>query len=274
MICPRCNTRSGLGPDRCQTCGYPFTRRAARHPSSRTTFHPQRESVAQPGQVAPATPRVVPDSRHRYNEPPPGPPRQHRRARVYRRKQGPGSRAIGGLIALLIVTIVIVAAAAVLSSGDRSTRITSDVTDRAGQLIGFSGDDGTGSVEVPEAPAEPAGDTTWVLTEEELNQRIAARSGSFGPADDVRIELNEGTVSVKFRAYGINGTYHGSLEPRDGVPVVSDSTIDGPLGWVVSPSRIDDVLNDEIARAVAEQQVSVESIHIQPGQVVFGVQSG
>jgi hypothetical protein len=274
MICPRCNTRNALGNNRCVNCGHPFTRRAARHRSSRAGFAPPpsgREPVRrEPPAARPPVSRTPPpyyDAAPDY-----GQPRRH--ARTYQRSHAPGNKALGGLFAFLIVVIVVIAVAAILSSGNNTTNITDGVADRASQLVGASDDGDEPPVEVPEAPAEPAGDSTWVLTQDELNARIAARSGSFGPARDVRLELNEGTVTIRFRAHGINGTYHGSLVARDGIPVVADSTIDGPLGWVVSSSVIDDVLNEEIARAVGEQRVSVESVHVQPGQVVFGIYGG
>jgi caffeoyl-CoA O-methyltransferase len=194
-------------------------------------------------------------------------------ARRYRRGVGPGNRAVGGLIAIMIIIIVVVSGAALLGSGDTTERISDGVSDTFSGLVGGGTNDGRPDVEVPETPAEPQGDQTWVLTEEELNQRIARNPDAFSPAEDVSIELGEGTVTVHFRAYGVNGTYHGTLTTSDGVPVVADSTIDGALGWVVSSSQIDDVLNQEMASAVAEQQVSVESVHVRPGQMIFGISS-
>jgi hypothetical protein len=184
----------------------------------------------------------------------------------------PGSRAVGGLIAFLIITIVVISAAAWLSSGDTTSRIGDGVSERLAGAIPFNSNDEP-SIDVPEAPAEPQGEQTWTLTEAELNERIRNNPDAFSPASDVRVELGEGTVTVRFRAYGVNGTYHGSITTQDGVPVVADSTVDGALGFVIGSSQIDDALNRQMAAVVEEQNVSVESVHVRPGEMVFGISS-
>jgi hypothetical protein len=176
-------------------------------------------------------------------------------------------------MAFFIVVIAIIAAAAVLSTGNTARSITDGVSGAISQMIdGTAGD--SPSIDVPAVTEPPAGDQVWIVTEYDLNQRIARREGSFGPVNDVRVELNEGTVSLHFHAYGVNGTYHGSLTARDGVPVVAESRIDGPLGWFVSSGEIDEVLNEEMAAIAAEQRISVESVRVQPGQVVLGITGG
>jgi hypothetical protein len=268
MICPRCSTRNELGASQCASCGAPFTRRAARRarpePGAERNRYGgvPRQSYAEPA-PAPA-----------YGAATARPAAQPRQRRARPSQAGPGSRAIGGLIALLIITIVIISAAAWLSSGDTTQRLGDGISDRVAGVVPFAGDDdGTPDIEVPPAPAEPQGEQTYVLTEEELNQRVRNNPDAFSPASDVRIELGEGTVTVRFRAYGANGTYHGSLTTRDGVPVVADSTVDGALGFVIGSSQIDDALNREMANIVSEQNVSVESVHVRPGQMVFGISS-
>ncbi len=152
-----------------------------------------------------------------------------------------------------------------------TSRIGDGITDSIAGVAPFGSDDDDPDVEIPETPPEPQGEQTWTLTQDELNQRIRNNPGSFSPASDVRVELGEGTVTVRFRAYGVNGTYHGSLTTRDGVPVVADSTIDGGLGFIIGSGQIDDALNREMANVVAEQNVSVESVHVRPGEMVFGI---
>ena len=175
------------------------------------------------------------------------------------------------MIAFLIITIVVITAAAWLSSGDTTNRIGDEITDTVAGVVPFGADDEEPDVEVPDTPPEPQGEQTWTLTQEELNQRIRNNPDAFSPASDVRVELGEGTVTVRFRAYGVNGTYHGSLTTRDGVPVVADSTIDGGLGFIIGSGQIDDALNREMANVVAEQNVSVQSVHVRPGEMVFGI---
>lgn len=264
MICPRCNTRHQLGAERCDNCGTPFTRQAARQSGGARgpAFGPPDGRSEYAGGAIPAG---------HYREA----SRQPRRPvpRTYRRSSAPGSRAIGGLIALLIITIVIIAGAALLGSIDTGS-LRDDVANQARQAVGLDGGSGEPNeppVDVPQSPPEPAGEQTWILTQEELNRRIANRAGAFGPAEDVSVELGEGTVSVGFRAYGVDGTYHGSLTTQNGVPIVADSTIDGPLGWVVDAGEIDQVLNEEMASAAREREVSVESVRVRPGEVVFGI---
>lgn len=262
MICPRCQTRNQLGVSACASCGAPFTRQAARRarPEKR---QPQRGASFQEPYPQPAAASPYPPQGRGVS---PG-----RQRRAYRRGAGPGNRAVGGLIAFLIITIVVISAAAWLSSGDTTDRIGTTVSDSVGGLVPFSSDDDQPDVEIPEAPPEPQGDLTWILTQDELNQRIRNNPDAFSPASDVRAELGDGTVTVHFRAYGANGTYHGSLTTRDGVPVVADSTIDGALGFVVGSGQIDNALNQQMAAVVAEQNVSVESVHVRPGEMVFGI---
>jgi hypothetical protein len=264
MICPHCSVRNELGAETCASCGHPFTRRAARR-SGRSPDANARRFSMRPETFPPQ--RGVPEEEYaRYYGPPPARPRRAPRPRPQ------GNRAIGGLIAFLIVTIVVIGVATVLATGNTSQSISDGVTGTISSLIDGTSDSDR-ELEIPPAPEEPAGDTTWVLTEQELNERIANRGTSFGPANDVTIELGEGTVTVRFHAYGVHGTYHGTLTAQDGVPVVADSRIDGALGWFVGSGDIDSVLNEEMAAAVQERDVAVESVHVEPGQLIFGIRS-
>jgi hypothetical protein len=264
MICPRCQTRNELGASQCSNCGAPFTRRAARRVRPDQGASRYNYDHQQP------TPRAAGASGYPQDTHYPAPRRQRR---TYRRSAGPGNRAIGGFIAFLIITIVIISGAAWLGSGDTTSRISDGVSQSFSSIVDFSPDDSEPDIEIPETPAEPQGEQTWTVTQDELNQRIRNQQDAFSPASDVRVELGDGTVTVRFRAYGANGTYHGSLTTRDGVPVVADSTIDGALGYAVSSNRIDEVLNQEMAAIVAENDVSVESVHVRPGEMVFGISS-
>jgi hypothetical protein len=263
MICPRCHSRNELGVSQCGNCGAPFTRRAARRSRPDQSGGRQNYNYQQPQPQAAGAYEEYPPQRRQ------APPRRQRHA--YRRTAGPGNRAIGGLIAFLIVTIVVITAAAWLSSGDTTSRIGDGLSDTIAGVAPFGSDDDGPDVEVPEVPPEPQGEQTWTLSEGELNERIRNNPDAFSPASDVRVELNEGTVTIRFRAYGVNGTYHGSLTTRDGVPVVADSTIDGSLGFIIGSSQIDEALNREMASVVAEQDVSVESVHVRPGEMIFGI---
>jgi hypothetical protein len=263
MICPRCQTRNELGASQCTNCGAPFTRRAARRarPEQRSRGYEYNYQQA----AYPAGESTYNQDTDSYK------PRRQRRA--YRRNVGPGNRAIGGLIAFLIITIVIISGAALLGSGDRVDRIGDGISESVSGMVDFSSDDSEPEIEVPEAPPQPQGEQTWIITQDELNQRIQNNPDAFSPASDVQVQFNEGTVTVDFRAYGASGTYYGSLTTQDGVPVVADSTIDGALGFVVGSSRIDEALNREMAAIVQEQNVSVQSVHVRPGEMVFGIGS-
>ncbi len=262
MICPRCHTRNELGASQCVNCGAPFTRRAAKRTRPDQRGAPRDYNYQQPGYQAAAAPGYP----HQGRQAPPS-----RQKRVYRRSAAPGNKAVGGLIAFLIITIVVISAAALLSSGNTTERLGEGISESVAGVVPFAGDNDNPNVEVPETPPQPQGDQTWTLTQDELNQRIRNNPDAFSPASDVRVELGDGTVTVRFRAYGVNGTYHGSLTTRDGVPVVADSTVDGALGFVIGTSDIDAALNQQMAAVVAEQNVSVESVHVRPGEMVFGI---
>lgn len=264
MICPRCHSRNELGVSQCDNCGAPFTRRAARRARPEQTGGRYTYNYQQP------EPQAQPAGSYGA-QPYPGQAPPRRKRRQPDRSAYPGNRAIGGLIAFLIITLVVIAAAAILSSGDTTNRLGDEINNTVAGVVPFTSDDAEPDIEVPEPPPEPQGTQTWTLTEDELNQRIRNNPDSFSPASDVRVELGEGTVTVQFRAYGMNGTYHGSLTTQDGVPVVADSTIDGGLGFIIGSGQIDDALNREMANVVAEQDVSVESVHVRPGEMVFGI---
>jgi hypothetical protein len=198
--------------------------------------------------------------------------------RVYRRRRGPGRGVYLALVIFLVLALAIITSAALLAARDRGTlpRVNDSIAERLRGVIAAipsleEREPDPPPAEQPATPFVPTGDQIWVLTEDELNQRIVAGGGQVGSARDVRLELDQDRVTIHFTVYGIPGAYSGNVVARDGMPYVTDTSVGGPLGLFVATDEIDAMLNAELHAAVQEQNVSVDSVQVQPGQLVFGV---
>jgi hypothetical protein len=193
-----------------------------------------------------------------------------------RRRRGVARRVYAALSVLFVLAILVVATAAMFTAdgNDQASRIGESVTERAREVIALI----PGGDSEPEAPPEPVrseftpvGDQIWILSQDELNRRVSESGGRVGSASDVRIDLDHDQVTIRFRAYGIPGTYRANVVAADGQAVVSNTSMSGPLRFFVSASEIDAMLNAELRQAARDESVSVESVQVQPGRLVFGV---
>jgi hypothetical protein len=256
MVCPECNAWNPLRSQRCRSCGHPFTWQAA----ARSRQNPFRQSRSQ--EIETAGPR---DYRmHESMQP------------RTRRRRGVARRVYTAMSVFLLLAILVVATAAMLTAdgNDQASRIGETVTERVREVTALipSGD---GDPEAPPEPVRseftPVGDQIWILSQDELNRRIAESGGQVGSASDVRIDLDYDQVTIRFRAFGIPGTYRANVVAVDGQAVVTNSSMSGPLRFFVSASDIDAMLNAELRQAARDEAVSVESVQVQPGRLVFGV---
>lgn len=233
MYCPRCGERQPLGSRQCANCGLPFTRdEAARRP---------RGARPVPAQGTAS------------------------RARVYERDPGVGRRALTLLAVLVIAVVGAVAIAAILSRVVVRPFVGDTVTDylrgRVGEAIATA---------VPKVTL-PAGGQQVVLTEDELNRRIAERAGQLGPLQDARVAITPEEVRVDLSAYGVSGTYHAHVAAQNGQVVITDGRIDGPLGWVMPADQLQATLNQELATALNQSGVAVEQVTLGQGQATLTV---
>jgi uncharacterized membrane protein YvbJ len=238
MLCPRCGARQPLGSVRCANCGTPFTRReAAKRPGSR--------------RLAPAGGSPV------------------TAARAYERRSGVRKSVMAWLVVLLLVVIAVIALATYFSSSIVKPYVGRSVNnDLQGQI----------AASVPKVtPVSAASDNSdpnqLIITQKQINDEIAKNAGSFGPLSSVDVEIDDGAFIVNFSAYGMSGKYQGQVTMRDGQPVVTNGHVSGMLGWFVPTDQIETAFNREIASAVDQAGVQVNSVSLRPGEMVLTLNS-
>ena len=237
MLCPRCGTRQPLGSARCANCGAPFTRREAAKRQG-----PYRTSGGSSAVAA---------------------------ARRYERGTGPGRSVMAWMVVLLLVVIAVIALAAFFSTSVVKPYVGRTVNSNLQGQIGGSVPKVTPSTS---ASADPNANQL-VITQQEINDRIAQNAGSFGPLSSVSVEIDQGEMVVDFSAYGMSGKYKGHVEMQNGQPVVTGGHITGMLGWFVPTDQVESAFNREIASAVSQAGVQVSSVDLRPGEMVLTLNS-
>ncbi len=237
MLCPRCGARQPLGSARCANCGAPFTRREAA--KRQGSYRPSGGSSA----VA--------------------------AARRYERGNGVGRSVMAWMVVLFIVVIAVVALAAFFSSSVVKPYVGRSVNNNLqGQIAGS-----VPKVTPATSTSTDANANQLVITQKEINDRIAQNAGSFGPLSSVAVEIDQGQLVVDFSAYGMSGKYKGHVEMQNGQPVVTGGHITGMLGWFVPTDQVESAFNHEIATAVSQAGVQVSSVDLRPGEMVLTVNS-
>jgi hypothetical protein len=183
----------------------------------------------------------------------------------WERRGGVGGRTLGCLMTLVLGTLILVALAAFLSSeaGHPATGPPSDQ-----------------SPPPPPSPPPESGqpDTTptsgteqVVITEAELNRKIAENSQAFAPARDVRAEIDPSGITMRFTAYGLGGAFHARPVARNGTIELESARVDGPLGLVVDAGELRSRLTTELQRRLAAEGVTVEDVTLEQDQLVVTV---
>lgn len=237
MYCPQCGEPQKVGSQRCDHCGTPFTRRQAKREGNRS-FH-----TADP-------------------DPPKG-------GQQWERGIGIRSRILRWLAGILVLFLVIVAAAALLWSTAIQSYLERDTPVPASpqptEQPGF-----TIPSEVPKLEIPPEGEQL-VVTEDDLNARIAEHAEKLGPLDSATVEITPGELTLETSAFGVNGSYHGDVVARDGQIVVTNGTVDGPLGWVMPVDQIEDALNQSARSALSQSGAAVTGVSLEQGKMVVTV---
>lgn len=238
MYCPNCGEPQKVGSQRCDHCGAPFTRRQAKRGGTQL-----------------------------IQEPDPDPAKANQQ---WERGIGVRSRVLRWLAGILFLILIIVAAAALLWSTaiqsylDRAT--PTPASPQPTQQPGF-----TIPSEVPKLDISPDGELL-VVTEDDLNARIAEQAGKLGPIDSATVEITPGELTLETTALGVTGTYHGQVEARDGEIFVTNGTVDGPLGWVMPVDQIEAALNNTARSALAKSGAVVTDVSLEQGEMVVTVE--
>lgn len=241
MYCPRCGERQTLGARRCGNCGTPFTRREAAR-----------------GEPAPRRRTAPPATRPGGN-------------RAYHRTNGAGRKVLSWLLVATIAVILVSVLVSTLTSNVVQPYVGRVVEPGAGENIGDEMRSGIEAADVGTVPIE--GDGQVVITEEQLNGAIAERVGRIGPLDRIRVEIQSDELTIHTSAYGLDGRYHGRVAAEDGRITVRDGRTSGVLGWLIPVEQLEATLNREINAALAQSGVTVESVALEPGRMIVGIQS-
>lgn len=242
MYCPRCGTPQSVGSRRCTTCGHPFTR---------------QELAKRPAAPRPVARGATTD---RYRE--------------WERGPGVGRRAVTCLAVLVLTAVLLIAGAAALSSTVVRPYVGRLITDRLAQSTAQPSPAATPPASTAPATAIPTpapGTTQVVITQDEMNARLAEYADQLKPLEGTSVEITPQDLVVNLQAYGLSGQYRGQVEARDGRVVVTNGRIDGPLGWAVPVAPLESALNSQIQNALNQSGASVQSVTLQQGQMTLQV---
>lgn len=242
MYCPQCGEPQKVGSQRCNNCGTPFTRREAKRGGGRSTQAPD--------------------------------PVPSKGGQQWERGIGVRPRLLRWLAGILLLVLVVVAAAALLWSTaiqsylDRTahTPTPAPTSPQPTQQPGFTLPSGVPNLIIP------SGGEQVVVTQEDLNAKIAEQAGKLGPIDKATVEITPDGLSLKTTALGVTGTYHGQVEARNGQLVITNGKVDGPLGWVMPVDQIEATLNDTAKNALTASGATVTGVSLEQGKMVVSVE--
>jgi hypothetical protein len=267
MRCPQCGIRNTLGSASCSNCGRAFTR-AANYDQSRT--NPAREQTARTPaggarQQRPGT--HMHTGRQHYYEDEYDDYYEDERYNASRRAAPPPDRrgatsCLTTLVVLLALSVAMIIGLIVATNMFVRPRVAEAVSSHIGAGIETT----VRNQIVAELGNLPTGELT--ISEAEINQRIAER-GNLGPVDDLSISINPGGIAADLQAYGLNGAYSADVGLVDGRITLSNSTISGPLQYVVSEADVAQITSEAINRALAEAGYQVEAVTLHDGVLIL-----
>lgn len=242
MICPRCGTQNELGARRCAQCLLPFSRGAAER-DARAGYSDSAANGIPDAYTAPAYPEQ---------------PRPRR------------GRGFGCLLALGIVAMTL-AVAAVVFIISSNLLIKPMVRDAATEEIRDGvREEVSAQIATHAALSAAAGEAEigeLRITQDEINARID-ENGDLGPFEDVSVELDDGSLTVNLRAYGVHGTYDADLRAENGTLVLEGGEIDGPLGLLAPTSDLEAAVNEEIAASLLDAGYRVDAVAVVDGALI------
>jgi hypothetical protein len=197
-------------------------------------------------------------------------PDASRGSQQWERGIGVRPRILRWLASILFLVLIIVAATALLWS-----TATHSYLDRATPVPASPQPTRQPSFTIPsEVPnlVIPPGGEQLIVTQDDLNAKIAEQAGKLGPIDKATVEITPEELTLETTALGVTGTYHGQVEARDGQIVVTNGRVDGPLGWFMPVDQIEAALNDTARSALATSGASVTGVTLEQGKMVVSVE--
>lgn len=258
MICPRCGIQNELGARRCTDCLLPFTRGAV--------DRDLRSGIGGQGAIGGPGAPDWPEDRDDAGTFPS--PRSADERRPRRRFPLAGCLVALGIVATTAAVAVVVFLVASNLWIKPMVRDAAAEEIRAGVGQEVADQIATHASQSAEAGEPVAGEIT--ITEAEINERIDA-TGDLGPFDDVSVDLDDGGVTVKLRAYGVSGTYDADVRAENGTLVLAGGDIDGPLGLLAPTSDLEQAVNEEIAASLLDAGYRVDAVSVLDGALVVVV---
>lgn len=236
MHCPSCGTRNSVGSQRCERCGYPFTRAAANETDRRGP-----RSREAPGYAA-----------------------------AYPVQTAPRRRRVGWLYALVALVVILtgLVIGVMLASNEIVKPMVADsVRDDLDAGIRTAVQNQV-PTRVPETDGETSAAGEITVTEAEINQSIDDQ-GSFGPVDDINVQVQPEGVSLDLSAYGMSGTYSADLLVENGAVNLTNGELSGPLRFIVPEGELEQIANEAITRALQDTGYRIARVTLGDGAIRF-----
>lgn len=125
-------------------------------------------------------------------------------------------------------------------------------------------------IAVIDPPVVPASGEL-VLTEAELNADLQARSGSFGPIRDPRIEITDDELQLTFSLYGFDNAVTGRPAVEGGRIVLLDAAVDGPAASILPADDATALINEQLTALLRQTGVNPTGIDARDGELVLEV---
>jgi hypothetical protein len=262
MKCPQCGTRNPLGSESCSNCGRAFTRSRIQSPRPATNPYPESEETRQfpADQVRQRQGQSRPDVHVHVQQDDYGYDDEYAYPEAARRSRGMNCVTV---LALLLVLAIVLVIAAILATN-------LFVRPRVEEALATNVGAGIETIVSEQISAElgnlPTGEIT--LTEADINQRIAEQ-GNLGPVGDLNVNIVPNGFEADLSAYGLDGGFSSDVTAENGQIQLSNSSVSGPLQYLVSAGEVERIAAGAINRSLAESGYRVEEVTLQDGVLVL-----
>ena len=118
--------------------------------------------------------------------------------------------------------------------------------------------------------ALPSGEVR--VTEAQANDYFAARAGSLGRIDSVRVRFVPNEVQADIGALGTTSTARMGLAVQNGRIIAVNPRLDGPLGQVIALDQLTPSLENQLNDQLAIQGRRITDVRIGQGELVVTVE--
>lgn len=116
----------------------------------------------------------------------------------------------------------------------------------------------------------PPGD--FAISEADANQWLAQNREQFQGVDDVRLRFLPGQAEASLTMSGVTSTARGGVEVVNGQVLITDPTLDPPLGLFVDVEPFARLLQDRLNQDLAAIGQTVTGVRVEQGQLLIEVQ--